>query len=346
MKTNGLVAEAAKLPRNPDRAVAFPMGSSTFRALMIDRQDRVLDEFEMKHPHHEHESVTHAIAGALVRFGCRPAVGAAFIAGSVPFRGPLQFTNIKEWEPFDRDETDKYFGFKTEWMQDGTAGYYGLARLNSNDFATLRQGEYQRGDRYIYAILGTGANVGCPLNREDGHNLFVPKSDEDRDFQLWFKERFGHWPEIEDVVSGGDGMRNVAEFFIEKHKLKATDPFVKELEATHVMKRAEVVTTYALKGHSTAETAMKLSFGAFGGWVGQMAITHQVTRIDLSPGILSIPELREYVLEKTGFLAAIEDQGRPMFVEHVKKCTLRVCLRNPESEGAVERAAGLLRETT
>src|SRR5260221_560702 len=73
--------------------------------------------------------------------------------------------------------------FFNQWMQDGTAGYYGLARLNTSDFAVLREGKYQRGDRYIYAILGTGMNVGCSVSREDGHHLFVPKSDENRNFQ-------------------------------------------------------------------------------------------------------------------------------------------------------------------
>lgn len=346
MKTTGLVAEAANLPPNPDRAVAFPLGGSTFRALMIDRQDNILEEFELRHPADHHEAIDHAIAAALVHFGCLPVVGAAFFAGSLPQRGPIEFTNLRGWPKVDRAVTAKRFGFETQWMQDGTAGYYGLKRLGTRDFAVLRKGKYQRGDGYIYAIFGTGINTGCATAREDGHVLFVPKTDEDREFQLWFKKKYHHWPESEDTSSGGSGFRNFAEFFMHKHKAKPSDPFVQEFEQTPVLRRAEVVTTYALKGHQSALMASRSAFAALGAWLGEMAIAHQVRRIDLSPGILSSPEMRKFVLEETDFLKAFEDQGRPMFRTVPASCTLRVCLRNPEREGAVERAAELLRATT
>jgi glucokinase len=341
MKPNGLIAEAARLPRNPDRAVAFPLGASTFRALLVDRYDKIVDEFELKHPAEHHETIAHATAAALMQFGCRPVVGAAFFAGMLPRRGLLEFTNLSGWPKVDPAYTDKLFKFKTQWMNDGTAGYYGLPRLDTKEFAVLRKGAYRQGDNYVYAIFGTGMNIGCPTAREDGHVLFVPKSELDREFQLWFAKRFRHWPEAEDLSSGGDGIRHVAEFFIEKQGLR--DEFVAELESMPKLRRAEVVTKYALGGHRTAIAAVKLAFEALGSWLGAEAIAHQATRIDLSPGILSLPELREFVVKKTGFLKAFEDQGRPMFKEFAHRCTVRVCLRNPENEGALERAAELLR---
>jgi hypothetical protein len=123
----------------------------------------------------------------------------------------------------------------------------------------------------------------------------------------------------------------------------ADDGFKQEFEAAPRGRRGEVVTRHALAGHPSAVAAAKMSFEYLGGWLGAMAISHQAQRIDLSPGILSVPAMRQFCLEETGFLASFVDQGRPMFKDFVRGCTVRVCLRNPEHEGAIERAAELLR---
>jgi glucokinase len=343
--SDDLIEQASKLPHNEDRAVAFPLGGSTFRALIIDRHDNILDQLEVQHPADHHETIEHAIAGALVQFGCLPAAGAAFIAGSVPQRGPLKFTNL-EWPEFDRNGTKKLFGFKTEWMQDGTAGYYGVKRLETKDFVPLRRGGYKKGDHHIYAIFGTGLNTGSEITREDGHLLFVPRGAEDTELQSWYHEAFGHWPEWEDVTSGGTGFRKVAQFYMQKRNLPKSDEFFQEFVATVPLRQAEVVTRYALTGHKVARESAAKVFEYLGSWLGAMAVSHQAVRIDLSPGILSLPELRKFCLEETRFLEAFEEQGRPMFSERLKQCTIRVCRRNPEPEGAVERAAELLRASS
>lgn len=338
-----LLARVAKLKRNPDRAIAFPLGASTFRALLVDRYDEVVGTFEVPDPVNHYQDIEHAIAAALLQFGCLPVAGAAFFAGIVTPRGLMEFTNLHGWPLVDRHTTKKLFGFKTEWMNDGTAGYYGLPRLESNDFAMLRKGQYRPGDNYIYAIFGTGINIGCPMLREDGHLLFVPRSEEDTELQKWLRQHLGHWPEWEDVMSGGKGMRNVADFYMHKHRVAHGDDFKREFDEAPAGRRAEVVTRYALKGHPTAAAAAKMAFEYLGGWLGAMAISHQALRIDLSPGILSDPAMRQFCLEETGFLASFEDQGRKLFRDFAHMCTLQVCLRNPEHEGAVERAAELLR---
>jgi glucokinase len=338
-----LLARAAKLPRNPDRAVAFPLGSSTFRALMIDRDDNVLDQFELAHPANVYTDITHAMAGALVRFGCRPVAGAAFLAGMVPGSGLLKFTNVPDWPEFDRNDSKRYFGFSTEWLNDGMAGYFGLRRLHPQDFTTLHEGQSQPGDPYIYAIFGTGLNVGCEVSREDGHILFVPRGEEDNELQSWLRQHLGHWPEWEDVTSGVNGFGNVADFYLHHHRVGPGDDFRREFEASPRGRRGEVVTRFALLGHPSARAAAKMAFEYLGGWLGAMAISHQVRRIDVSPGILSDPAMRQFCLEETGFLASFQEQGRPMFQKFAADCTVRVCLRNPEHEGAVERAAELLR---
>jgi hypothetical protein len=84
-----LLKQVSKLKRNPDRAIAFPLGASTFRALFVDRYDEVVDTFEVADPVNYYEDIEHAIAAALLRFGCRPVTGAAFFAGVLPPRGPL-----------------------------------------------------------------------------------------------------------------------------------------------------------------------------------------------------------------------------------------------------------------
>ncbi|HUD11098.1 MAG TPA: glucokinase [Candidatus Saccharimonadia bacterium] len=338
-----MVAKAAALPRDPDRAVAFPHGSSNFRALLIDRFDKVVDQFELLHPSDSYEDLTHATAAALLHFGCLPAVGAAFLAGPVPKRGLLRFSNVKEWDPFDRAENEVAFGFKTDWLNDGAAGYYGLLRLDTSDFTVLRTGKYRRGDAYLYAIFGTGLNTGGPQPREDGHLLFVPRSEEEVELQRYLKNVLGHWPEWEDVVSGGTGFRLVADYFLDKNEGSHESDFAREYEETPHKKRGAVVTRFALAGDSVASAAAKQVFESLGSWLGAMAISHQVTRIDLSPGILSDEIMRHYCLKETGFTTAFEDQGRPMFKEVAQNCTVRVCRRNPEHEGAVERAAELLR---
>jgi glucokinase len=338
-----LVQRARALPRNPDRAVAFPLGGSTFRALLVDREDQVVEQFELSHPSGIFDDITHAMAGALLHFRCIPAVGVAFNAGMLPARGPLRFTNVSAWPEFERTDSRTFFGFDTEWLQDTMAGYYGLSRLEQSDFVTLHRGKYRPGDRYIYAIFGTGMNVGCPLPRQDGHLLFVPRSAEDNELQQWLKQHMGHWPDWEDVISGGRGFANVAEFYLHRHRVGPKDAFRRDFEGAPRGRQGEVVTAHALKGHPSAVAASKMAFEYLGGWLGAMAISHEAMRIDLSPGILSDPNMRAFVQEETGFLASFEDQGRPMFRDWARQCTVRVCLRNPELEGAVERAAELLR---
>lgn len=335
---------AAKLPRSADRAIAMPLGGSTFRALMVGRRDDVLDHFEAPHPADHYLDAAHAIAAALLHFGSLPVAGAAFLAGMVPKRGRLRFTNLAGWPPFDRDVTMKHFGFATEWLNDGTAGYYGLPRMSGNDFAILRKGQYRTGDTYIYAIFGTGMNVGCPVTREDSHLLFVPRTDEDRAMQMWLKKFLGHLPDWEDITSGGMGMRNVAEYYLDTDKVSATDPYATALRDHPAQRRGEIVTAFALRGHPSAKKAAQMAFTSLGSWLGAMAVSHQALRIDLSPGILADPEMREFCLHETNFLAAFVEQGRPMFREFVEDCTVRICLRNPEHEGAVERAAELLHQ--
>lgn len=338
-----LLTRAAKLPRNPDRAVAFPLGASTFRALLVNRDDEVVDTFEVSDPVNHYQDMDQAVAASFLHFGCLPVAGAAFFAGIVAGRGLIEFTNLHGWPKVDRSATETLFGFKTEWMNDGTAGYYGLPRLDAADFAVLRHGNYQLGDNYIYAIYGTGINVGCPLLREDGHLLFVPRGQEDSELQMWLRQHLGHWPEWEDVMSGGKGIRNVAEFYMHKHRVGSADDFKREFDEAPSGRRAEVVTRYALRGHPSAMAAARMAFEYLGGWLGGMAISHQATRVDLSPGILSDPAMRQFLLDETGFVASFEEQGRKMFKDFAHQCMVRVCLRNPEHEGAVERAAELLR---
>ena len=338
-----LLKQALKLKRNPDRAIAFPLGASNFRALLIDRFDEVVGTFEVPDPVNYYQDFEHAVAAALVQFDCLPVSGAAFFAGALPARGLLEFTNLHGWPRVDRRATEKLFGFRTAWMQDGTAGYYGLPRLDSNDFQVLRMGSYRPGDSYIYAIFGTGINVGCPLARDDGHLLFVPRGRVDSELQMWLKQHLGHWPEWEDVISGGKGIRNVAEFYLHQHNVGVGDNFKREFDEAPPGRRGEVVTRYALDGHPSAVAAAKMSFEYLGAWLGAMAISHQAQRIDLSPGILSDPAMRQFMLKETGFLASFEDQGRPLYKDFARMCMVRVCLRNPEHEGAVEQAAELLR---
>ena len=140
---------AGKLKRSNDRAIAMPLGGSTFRALMVNRRDVVIDQFEAPQPADHYLDVEHAIAAALLHFGNLPAAGAAFLAGMIPKRGPLQFTNLTGWPAFNRDTTKKLFGFTTEWLNDGTAGYYGLPRMNASDFVVLKKGQYRSGRRSL-----------------------------------------------------------------------------------------------------------------------------------------------------------------------------------------------------
>ena len=185
-------------------------------------------------------------------------------------------------------------------------------------------------------------NIGCPLAREDAHLLFVPRTHEARDVQVWLKDYLGHLPDWEEVCSGGVGIPNVAAYYLKTMNVPDSDPFYKQYHEAPDQRRGEIVTRFALEGHQAARQAAQMSFASLGSWLGGMAVAHQARRVDISPGILAHADMRQFCLEETDFLDAFVDQGRPMFSQAAAACTVRVATRNPEHEGAVERSAELL----
>lgn len=59
---NDLLSRALQLPREPDRALAFPLGSSTFRVLVVDRAGQVLDRIEVQDPASYYDNLYEAMA--------------------------------------------------------------------------------------------------------------------------------------------------------------------------------------------------------------------------------------------------------------------------------------------
>ncbi len=341
-----LQERAQSLPRDADLAVAFPLGGSTFRSVLINRAGRVVDELEVREPAQYYQDLMHATAAAQIYFGCRPVVGAAFLAGPVPRRGLLRFTNLKGWPEFDRTESSTLFGFSTDWLNDGQAGYYGLSLLNQHDYAELRSGNFQDGDSYGYAIFGTGLNMGLGSTaREDGHPPFAAREQLEVAFQQFFFQKFGYYPEWEHACSGGHGFRLAAEFFISRlpDHTQLEDVFVQEFSAAEEKDQGKVVTRFALKlRHPTALKATRLVFGNLGTFLGAQAVGAVLQRIDVSPGILSDEDLRRFCVKETDFLQNFESQGRKQFSDIARGCKVRACLENPEHHGAVARATQLL----
>ena len=345
-----LISRAQQLPRDSDRALAFPLGGSTFRVVLINRAGRIVDEFELAEPARYYDDLMHATAAAQVFFGCRPAVAAAFLAGPVPRRGLLKFTNLKGWQAFDRNESRALFGYATDWLNDGQAGYYGLSLLNQEDFAQLRPGSFQEGDAYGYAIFGSGLNMGLGLvPREDGHPPFAPRGRLETAFQQYLRELLGYYPDLEEACSGDYAFRYAARFFM--GELTATklqyDPFVQVFESVPEKQQGKVVTRFALEtDNQIARSATRLVFGNLGTFLGSHAVASVLQRIDVSCGILSNPDLRRFCIKESDFLYNFEHQGRELFSDMARGCTVRVCLHNPEHHGAVARATQLLQAIT
>jgi glucokinase len=341
-----LVEQAKKLPLSKIHTVAFPFGGSTLRASLLDLGGKVLQTVELEHPEEHYVDVVHAIAAVLIKFGCRVRVGAAFIAGPVPKRGFLQFTNIQSWGKFDRNVTKGLFGLDLEWFNDGPAGYFGIPALDDSKFVVLHQGSYEPGDSYGYAIWGHGLNLSYGHGREDGHTPFAASNDAEWEFYNDLKQMLGHRPDWEEAVAGGHGFKNAGIFYLSQPSSKRShhyDPLMDAFEHAPRKDRGKVVTRYALSGNPIALEACRLVFGILGNWLGSMAVSSQLKRIDISPGIFGNAELRELALRETNFLAAYLNQGRDQFSDDAKACTLRVCLENPEQNGAVLRAVDRLR---
>jgi predicted NBD/HSP70 family sugar kinase len=143
--TGDLVEQALRLPKRLDLALVLPLGGSTFRAKLVNGQGNAVDEVTVRFPSRRWESLTAAVAAAMIHFGVRVAVGVGSIAGPIPDHGLLEFTNL-QWPAFDRLEMLHVFGLDIHWLNDGAMGYYGLPLLHPSDqFAIIQDGIYRPG---------------------------------------------------------------------------------------------------------------------------------------------------------------------------------------------------------
>ena len=341
-----LITRALKTPVDPTIAWAAPHGGSTLRFYEVNASAQPLRQVIVPRPGAHFDDMQHAFATAAVTFGRRPRVGAVSIPGPVPERGPLKFTNIRHWPAFDRDIAG--LGARLEWLGDGPAGTAGLELLGDDDVALVRPSSSwlpeKDWERKLYAIVGTGLNTG--EGREDGHLPFAARTHLEWELAQYLTEEvLGYFPEWEDVISGGHGFRNAGLFALAKNGTPADDPFYHDFATTDPDTQGEVVTKYALEGHSTAVLAAQLVFGAMGGWLGSMVVGTQARTLYVSPGILGNEDLRHFARKRTPFDEQFGRQGASQWSAFANRCEVWACLRNPEELGALARAAQLLRES-
>ena len=198
-------------------------------------------------------------------------------------------------------------------INDLEANAYGIPLLQSDDFATLNQGEPDPAGTIAVVSAGTGLGEALaywdgsahrPLRSEGGHADFAPRNELEAELLLFLRAEHGR-VSTERVVSG-PGLRNIYRFLRDSRHLPETPAVT---EAMRSGDKSAAITRAALAGECPlCEQTLDLFVSLYGAEAGNVALRTLATGgVYLGGGIA--PKIIER-LKGPGFMLAFTAKGR------------------------------------